>query len=115
MTTAPSGRISSREAAILKHLALHCGAGGAVVLKERHRAAATSLWRQMLVEIWYRQSSLPGAGLQGPFYKLTERGLRLAASMFTERQAYASRDRVQLAAPSGPAQPKESNHEGSSL
>lgn len=98
--------LSGREIAVIKHLAKHCGMGGQVVLKPRLRLVATTLWRQALVEVWYRQS--PTSGHEGPFYRLTDRGLRLASTLFTDEQpssaTVVTRPRLNPVAPSGPTQ-----------
>jgi hypothetical protein len=97
-------RLSGREIAVVKHLAKHCGMGGQVVLKRWQRPTAAALWRQALVEIWYRQSLTHGH--EGPFYRLTDRGLRLAAALFTQEQpspTTVAERHLKSAAPSGPA------------
>jgi hypothetical protein len=70
--------LSRSEINVLKRLAIHCGAGGNVMLGERFRASALPLWRRGLVQVWYRQS--PECGLQGPYFGLSMAGSRLAAA-----------------------------------
>lgn len=74
-------RLTTREIAILRDLAVRSGLGGAVTLRDWQRGAATALWRRELIEIWYRQS--PDGALQGPFFSLTIIGRALAAAFTT--------------------------------
>jgi hypothetical protein len=77
-------QLAGKEIAVIRHLGIHCGAGGNVVLPYWQREAAASVWRLGLLEVWYRQS--PEAGLTGPFYGLNDPGRRLAASLLSARQ-----------------------------
>jgi hypothetical protein len=72
-----SERLSNRQIATLKHLAICCAAGGQVTLTRDQREAMAPLWRRGIVEIWYRQTVDGNPSLQGPFYRLTESGSRL--------------------------------------
>jgi hypothetical protein len=104
-------RLTNREIAVIRHLVTHCGVAGQVTLKPWQRKPAASLWRQLLVEIWYRQSPEAGQGLQGPFYGLTDRGRRLAAALYTERQAGRADARVRHD-PNPVAPDRRGSHEG---
>ncbi len=64
-------RLSNRQIATLRHLAICCGNGGQVTLRRDQREAMQPLWRRGLVEIWYRQSPDSNPSLQGPFFRLT--------------------------------------------
>jgi hypothetical protein len=72
-------RLAGRQFTVIRYLGTHCGAGGQCTLPFRLREAAGEVWRLGLVEIWHR--TLPGIGQTGPFYALTDRGRRLAASL----------------------------------
>ena len=76
-------QLAGREIAVIRHLGIHCGMGGHVILPFWQREAAASVWRLGLIEIWYRQS--PEAGLIGPFYGLNDPGRRLAATLLYVR------------------------------
>ena len=86
----PGPRLSERQIATLKHLALVCSAGGQVILDRDQREAMVPLWRRQLVEIWYR--NMPGERARGPYFRLTDTGLHLthaimAASHYAETEA----------------------------
>ncbi len=68
-------RLSNRQIATLKRLAICCGNGGQVTLRRDQREAIAPLWRREIVEIWYR--TIPDEGSRGPFYRPTERGWAL--------------------------------------
>lgn len=69
-------RLSNRQIATLKHLAICCADGGQVTLTRDQREAMTPLWRKNIVEIWWRKSPTERA-MQGPFFRPTERGFAL--------------------------------------
>ena len=79
-------RLSNRQIATLRHLAVCCADGGQVTLTRDQREAMTPLWRRSLVEIWWRRSPTERA-LQGPFFRLTERGFSLISSIIAVRSA----------------------------
>lgn len=68
-------RLSNRQIATLKHLAVCCADGGQVTLTRDQREAMVPLWRRELIEIWYRHA--PGERPRGPFFKPTQFGWRL--------------------------------------
>ena len=72
-------RLSNRQIATLKHLAICCSNGGQVCLTRDQREAMTPLWRRELIEVWYRQ--MPGEPSRGPFYRPTELGWHLIRSI----------------------------------
>lgn len=72
-------RLSERQIATLKHLAVCCSNGGQVTLTRDQREAMTPLWRRQLVEIWYRH--FPGERPRGPFFKPTDFGWQLIRSI----------------------------------
>ena len=82
-TTDARTPLPGRVLAVVKHLGIHCGAGGQVVLPFWHREAAVPLWRCGLVEIWNR--IIPTVGITGPFYGLTDRGRQLAGAILCPR------------------------------
>lgn len=74
-----SDRLSNRQIATLRHLAICCANGGQVTLTRDQREAMTPLWRKSIVEIWYRY--FPGERPRGPFFRLTDRGTALINSI----------------------------------
>jgi hypothetical protein len=74
-------RLSNRQIATLKHLAICCANGTLVTLTRDQREAMTPLWRRELIEIWYRQ--MPGEPSRGPFYRPTEFGWHLVRAILT--------------------------------
>lgn len=68
-------RLSNRQIATLKHLAVCCQNGGLVTLTRDQREAMVPLWRRDLVEIWNR--SVPGEQPRGPFFRPSEAGWHL--------------------------------------
>lgn len=74
-------RMSNRQIATLKQLAVCCQSGGQVTLTRNQREAMMPLWRRGVVEIWYRQTIDGNPSLQGPFYRPTENGWRLIAAI----------------------------------
>ncbi|EJN14710.1 hypothetical protein PMI42_01683 [Bradyrhizobium sp. YR681] len=73
-------RLSERQIATLKQLAVTCGNGGQATLTRDQREAMTPLWRRHLIEIWYRH--LPGERPRGPFFKPTDMGWALIRSIY---------------------------------
>jgi hypothetical protein len=47
-------RLSNRQIATLKHLAICCANGGLVTLTRDQREAMQPLWRRGLIEIWFQ-------------------------------------------------------------
>jgi len=78
-------RLSNRQIATLKHLAICCANGGLVTLTRDQREAMTPLWRKNIVEIWYRH--FPGERPRGPFFRLTERGTVLTNAILSASKA----------------------------
>jgi hypothetical protein len=72
-------RLSNRQIAILKHLAVCCATGLPVTLTRDQREAMVPLWRREVVEIWYRH--FPGERPRGPFFKPTVIGWALINSI----------------------------------
>lgn len=68
-------RLSNRQIATLKHLAICCANGGQVTLTRDQREAMVPLWRREIVEIWFRH--IPGERSRGPFFRPTDSGWRL--------------------------------------
>lgn len=68
-------RLSNRQIATLKHLAICCANGGQVTLTRDQREAMVPLWRRAIVEIWYRH--FPGERPRGPFFRPTGAGWHL--------------------------------------
>lgn len=80
-------RLSNRQIATLRHLAICCGNGTLVTLTRDQREAATPMCRDGLVEIWYRQTPNENPSLRGPFYRPTERGLILFRAITSAKPA----------------------------
>lgn len=72
-------RLSNRQIATLKQLAVTCSAGGQSTLTRDQREAMVPLWRRELIEIWYRH--FPGERPRGPFFRPTEAGWILINSI----------------------------------
>ena len=72
-------RLSNRQIATLKHLAICCANGGQVALTRDQREAMVPLWHRDLIEIWYRH--VPAERQRGPFFRPTEFGWRLIDSI----------------------------------
>jgi hypothetical protein len=68
-------RLSNRQIATLKHLAICCANGGMVTLTRDQREAMVPLWHRQIVEIWHR--SIPGERPRGPFFRPTDYGWNL--------------------------------------
>lgn len=68
-------RLSNRQIATLRKLAICCSAGGQITLTRDEREAMLPIFHRGLVEMWYR--SVPEEGLRGPFYRPSERGWML--------------------------------------
>jgi hypothetical protein len=80
-------RLSNRQIATLKHLAICCANGGQVTLTRDQREAMVPLWRRELIEIWNRQ--MPGESPRGPFFRPTPSGWHLIASILEASQQFA--------------------------
>jgi len=80
-------RLSNRQIATLKHLAVCCANGGQVTLTRDQREAMVPLWRRELIEIWNRQ--MPGERTRGPFFRPTEIGWLLIRSIVEASQRLA--------------------------
>lgn len=69
-------RLSNLQIVVMRQLAQRGGIVTPISLLSWQHKSTRHLWRCGLVEIWYRQAI--DASLQGPFYKLTIIGSRLA-------------------------------------
>jgi hypothetical protein len=81
MTAEEQRELTAAELSVLRHLGIHCGIGGQVLLKQWQRRAAIGPWRMGLVGVWLRLT--PGRGVDGSFFGLTDRGRGLAATLLT--------------------------------
>ena len=81
-------RLSNRQIATLKHLAICCANGGQVTLTRDQREAMVPLWRRELIEIWYRH--LPGEQPRGPFFRPTGFGWNLIQSLLRASRSRAA-------------------------
>ena len=79
-------RLSERQIATLKHLALTCSAGGQVTLTRDQREAMVPLWRRQIVEMWYRH--VPGESPRGPYFRLTDTGRHLAYAIMDKGRSF---------------------------
>lgn len=82
-----SERLSNRQIATLKHLAVCCANGSQVTLTRDQREAMVPLWRRELIEIWNRQ--MPGESPRGPFFRPTAGGWNLIAAILAASQRFA--------------------------
>lgn len=72
-------RLSQAQIIIMRSLFRRGGSIRAVALDhDWQRKPALTLWRQGLIEIWYRQVASEHPSLRGPFYALTVIGAQLA-------------------------------------
>lgn len=78
-------RLSNRQIATLKHLAICCGNGGQVTLTRDQREAMAPLWRRGLIEVWHRV--VPDEGSRGPFYRPTAHGWNLINAILSSSNA----------------------------
>jgi hypothetical protein len=74
-----SSKLSPREIVIIRSLARRGASVGVVSLANWQRRYVVPLWRRELVEIWYRQAPETQPSFQGPYYRLTISGERLAS------------------------------------
>ena len=75
-----SERLSQRQIATLKHLAICCAAGGQVTLTRDQREAMVPLVRRGLVEMWFR--CVPDEGTRrSPFFRPSPSGWHLIRSI----------------------------------
>lgn len=72
-------RLSERQIATLKRLAICCADGGQVTLPRDEREAMAPLWRRGLIAMWWR--AIPEEGLRGPFYRPTDHGWMLIRAL----------------------------------
>jgi hypothetical protein len=73
-------RLSNRQIATLKHLAICCANGDPVTLTRDQREAMQPLWRRGLIDIWFR--CLPDEGMtRTPFFRPTRPGWILINSI----------------------------------
>lgn len=79
-----AARLSNRQIATLKHLAICCAENNQVTLTRDQREAMVPLWRRELIEIWYR--SIPGERSRGPFFRPTGSGWHLIRAIFAGGQ-----------------------------
>lgn len=80
-------RLSNRQIATLKHLAICCANGGQVTLTRDQREAMVPLWRRDLIEIWNRL--VPGESPRGPFFRPTASGWNLITSILEASNRFA--------------------------
>lgn len=80
-------RLSNRQIATLKQLAVTCSAGGQSTLTRDQREAMLPLWRRGIVEIWFR--CIPDEGSQRtPFFKPTASGWILINSILAAARTF---------------------------
>jgi hypothetical protein len=78
-------RLSNRQIATLKHLAICCGNGGHVTLTRDQREAMQPLWRRGLVEIWHR--CVPDEGsTRSSFFRSSATGWNLITAILSAPQ-----------------------------
>ena len=81
-------RLSNRQIATLRHLAVCCSNGGQVTLTRDQREAMQPLWRRGLVEMWFR--CVPDEGsTRSPFFRPTLSGWSLINAIVAASQSIA--------------------------
>lgn len=79
-------RLSSRQIATLKHIAITCENGGMTTLTRDEREAIGPLWRRGVVEMWFR--CVPDEGTKGSaFFKPSQSGWALVRAIFFPRSS----------------------------
>lgn len=82
-----NARLSNRQIATLKHLAICCSDGGHVTLTRDQREAMAPLWRRGLIEMWFR--CVPDEGTsRSPFFRPSASGWRLINSILAAGKAH---------------------------
>jgi hypothetical protein len=77
-------RLSNRQIATLKQLAVCCSNGAQVTLTLPQREAMQPLWRRGLIEMWFR--CVPDEGTKRtPFFRPTEHGWHLIRAIMAAR------------------------------
>lgn len=90
-----TARLTSREIVIMRSLMKRGAHAAAVSLARWQRKFVVSLWRRDLVEIWYRQSPSNEPAFQGPYYRLTINGARLAGFLFPAPRGFSGAEQDQ--------------------
>jgi hypothetical protein len=76
-------RLSNRQIATLKHIAICCADGGMTTLTRNEREAMQPLWRRGIVEIWFR--CVPDEGTTNtPFFKPSRSGWRFIRAILDD-------------------------------
>jgi hypothetical protein len=89
MSVTPKERLSNRQIATLKQLAICCAKGDPITLTRDEREAMQPLWRRGLIEIWFR--CLPDEGItRTPFFRPSASGWRLIQSVLASSQRSAA-------------------------
>jgi hypothetical protein len=86
-----SRELTAAELSVVRHLGIHCGAGGQILLKQWQRRAAIGPWRMGLVGVWLRVT--PGCGVDGSFFGLTNRGRSLAATLLVRNPPQPTKEK----------------------
>lgn len=79
-------RLSNRQIATLKHIAICCAGGGLTTLTRDEREAMQPLWRRGIVEMFFRCVPDEGA-TQTAFFRPSASGWRLINSILAARKA----------------------------
>lgn len=80
MSVTPKERLSNRQIATLKQLAICCANGDPITLTRDEREAMQPLWRRGLIEIWFRR--VPDEGMtRTQFFRPSTTGWRLINSI----------------------------------
>lgn len=85
----PWRRLNRNEISLLRFLAAMANSQFAARLTRRQRADALPLWRRGIVCAWYRQVPDCTPALQGPYWTLSARGMRLAVQFTRPRGSAA--------------------------
>lgn len=91
-----NNRLSNRQIATLRHLAICCGNGGQVTLTRDQRECLVPLWRREIVEMWYRhipgersrgQLRGPASEEEAPILATARRNIKAALELIEHRLA----------------------------
>ena len=77
-------RLSNRQIATLKHLAVCCANGAQVTLTRDQRESMIPLWRRGVIEMWFR--CIPDEGSKGsPFFRPSASGWNLINAILSSK------------------------------
>lgn len=75
-------RLDQRQIILVRSLLKRGASMRPITIERWQRPIALPLWRNDIVEIWYRQAAGEQPSLQGPYFGLTTGGAQLASHFF---------------------------------